>query len=129
MTDTAANGTNDTGDQPRRASSGGNADGQPRRASSGGDAGGQAQRVSSGGGADGQPRRASVVDLMLAVLKREYLIFVRYPADAVGGVVVSLLFFALLVYGGGGAPRPAPGRLLRGARARPPLRGPSVGGG
>jgi ABC-2 type transport system permease protein len=56
--------------------------------------------VSSGGGADGQPRRASVVDLMLAVLKREYLIFVRYPADAVGGVVVSLLFFALLFYGG-----------------------------
>ena len=46
------------------------------------------------------PRRATVVDLALAVLKREYLIFVRYPADAVGAVAVSLLFFALLFYGG-----------------------------
>jgi len=47
-----------------------------------------------------RPRRASVVDLTLAVLKREYLIFVRYPADAIGGIVVSTLFFALLFYGG-----------------------------
>jgi ABC-2 type transport system permease protein len=34
------------------------------------------------------------------VLYREYLIFVRYPANAVGGIVVSLFFFGLLFYGG-----------------------------
>jgi ABC-2 type transport system permease protein len=44
--------------------------------------------------------RATYLDLARAVLYREYLVFVRYPADAVGGVVVSLLFFGLLFYGG-----------------------------
>nr|WP_217350902.1 ABC transporter permease [Salinadaptatus halalkaliphilus] len=34
------------------------------------------------------------------MLYREYLIFVRYPANAIGGIVVSLFFFALLFYGG-----------------------------
>jgi ABC-2 type transport system permease protein len=34
------------------------------------------------------------------VLYREYLIFVRYPANAVGGIVVSLFFFGLLFVGG-----------------------------
>jgi ABC-2 type transport system permease protein len=33
-------------------------------------------------------------------LYREYLLFVRYPANAVGGIVVSLFFFGLLFYGG-----------------------------
>jgi ABC-2 type transport system permease protein len=34
------------------------------------------------------------------VLYREYLVFVRYPANAVGGIVVALFFFGLLFYGG-----------------------------
>jgi len=33
-------------------------------------------------------------------LYREYLIFVRYPANAVGGIVVALFFFGVLFYGG-----------------------------
>jgi len=49
---------------------------------------------------DGEPRRAGFWDLTKAVLYREYLVFVRYPADAVGGVVVALFFFGLLFYGG-----------------------------
>jgi len=49
---------------------------------------------------DETPRRATYWDLMKAVLYREYLIFVRYPANAVGGIVVSLFFFGLLFYGG-----------------------------
>ena len=52
------------------------------------------------GRADDAPRPASLVDLTLAVLKREYLLFVRYPADAAGGIIVSLFFFGLLFYGG-----------------------------
>jgi len=33
-------------------------------------------------------------------LYREYLIFVRYPANAIGGIVVALFFFGVLFYGG-----------------------------
>jgi ABC-2 type transport system permease protein len=46
------------------------------------------------------PRPATYVDLIRAVLYREYLIFVRYPANAIGGIVVALFFFGLLFYGG-----------------------------
>jgi ABC-2 type transport system permease protein len=49
--------------------------------------------------ADGE-RRAGYLDLSRAVLYREYLIFVRYPANALGGIVISLFFFGLLFYGG-----------------------------
>jgi len=49
---------------------------------------------------DGDPRPATHLDLARAVLYREYLLFVRYPANAVGGIVVSLFFFGLLFYGG-----------------------------
>jgi len=53
------------------------------------------------GTADGTtPRRAGYRHLMRAVLYREYLVFVRYPANAVGGIVVALFFFGLLFYGG-----------------------------
>ncbi|ERG88405.1 MAG: hypothetical protein J07HX5_00550 [halophilic archaeon J07HX5] len=38
--------------------------------------------------------------LARAVLYREFLIFVRYPANAIGGIVVALLFFGGLFYGG-----------------------------
>jgi len=48
----------------------------------------------------GGRRRAGYRHLAAAVLYREYLIFVRYPANAVGGIVVSLFFFGLLFYGG-----------------------------
>jgi ABC-2 type transport system permease protein len=46
------------------------------------------------------PRKAGYYHLVRAVLYREYLVFVRYPADAVGAVFVSVFFFALLFYGG-----------------------------
>jgi len=46
------------------------------------------------------PKRATYADLAKQVLYREYLIFVRYPANAVGGIVISLFFFGLLFYGG-----------------------------
>ena len=45
-------------------------------------------------------RRATLLDLARAVCYREYLVFVRYPADAVGGIVVALFFFGLIFYGG-----------------------------
>lgn len=38
--------------------------------------------------------------LVRAVLYREYLVFVRYPANAIGGIVVALFFFGVLFYGG-----------------------------
>jgi ABC-2 type transport system permease protein len=44
--------------------------------------------------------RAGYWRLARTVLYREYLIFVRYPADAIGGIVVSLIFFGFLFYGG-----------------------------
>jgi len=46
------------------------------------------------------PQRATYTDLAKQVLYREYLIFVRYPANAVGGIVISLFFFGVLFYGG-----------------------------
>jgi len=48
----------------------------------------------------GEPRPAGYWLLAKAVLYREYLIFVRYPANAIGGIVISLFFFGLLFYGG-----------------------------
>jgi ABC-2 type transport system permease protein len=47
-----------------------------------------------------QPRPSGYRGLARAVLYREYLLFVRYPANAVGGIVISLFFFGLLFYGG-----------------------------
>ena len=49
---------------------------------------------------ESEPRRAGYLLLARAVLYREYLIFVRYPANAIGGIVISLFFFGLLFYGG-----------------------------
>ena len=49
---------------------------------------------------EGDPRPATYYHLTRAVLYREYLIFVRYPANAIGGVVVALFFFGVLFYGG-----------------------------
>ena len=46
------------------------------------------------------PRPATYYHLARAVLYREFLIFVRYPANAIGGIVVSLFFFGVLFYGG-----------------------------
>ncbi|MEF8801866.1 MAG: ABC transporter permease [Halolamina sp.] len=46
------------------------------------------------------PRPATYYHLARAVLYREFLIFVRYPANAVGGIVVALFFFGVLFYGG-----------------------------
>jgi ABC-2 type transport system permease protein len=46
------------------------------------------------------PRPAGYGTLARAVLYREYLIFVRYPANAIGGIVIALLLFGLLFYGG-----------------------------
>jgi len=51
------------------------------------------------GGRDGV-ERAGYTHLARAVLYREYLVFVRYPANAVGGIVVALFFFGVLFYGG-----------------------------
>ena len=48
----------------------------------------------------GTPRPAGYRHLVRAVLYREYLIFVRYPANAIGGIVIALFFFGLLFYGG-----------------------------
>ncbi len=45
-------------------------------------------------------RRAGYYHLARAVLRREFLLFVRYPADALGGIVISLFFFGVLFYGG-----------------------------
>ena len=46
------------------------------------------------------PRAAGYYHLARAVLHREFLLFVRYPANAVGGIVISLFFFGVLFYGG-----------------------------
>ena len=46
------------------------------------------------------PREAGYYHLARAVLHREFLLFVRYPANAVGGIVISLFFFGVLFYGG-----------------------------
>ena len=46
------------------------------------------------------PQPATYYHLARAVLLREFLLFVRYPANAIGGVVVALFFFIVLFYGG-----------------------------
>lgn len=46
------------------------------------------------------PRKAGYYHLARAVLYREFLIFVRYPANAIGGIIVALFFFGVLFYGG-----------------------------
>ena len=46
------------------------------------------------------PRPATYYHLARAVLYREFLLFVRYPANAIGGIVVALFFFGVLFYGG-----------------------------
>jgi ABC-2 type transport system permease protein len=50
--------------------------------------------------AETEPRPATYYHLARAVLYREFLIFLRYPANAVGGIVVAIFFFGLLFYGG-----------------------------
>ena len=67
---------------------------------------------------DTEPRPATFYHLARAVLYREYLIFVRYPANAVGGVVIALFFFGVLFYGG---------RLLAGQALTDSLEGIIVG--
>jgi ABC-2 type transport system permease protein len=64
------------------------------------------------------PRPATYYHLAKAVLYREYLIFVRYPANAIGGIVISLFFFGVLFYGG---------RLLAGQALTDSLSGIIVG--
>jgi ABC-2 type transport system permease protein len=56
-------------------------------------------------------RPAGYAQLAKAVLYREYLVFVRYPANAIGGIVISVFFFGLLFYGG----RMLAGRALTGS--------------
>jgi ABC-2 type transport system permease protein len=51
-------------------------------------------------GVTSNARPATYYHLARAVLYREYLIFVRYPANAIGGIVVALFFFGVLFYGG-----------------------------
>ena len=50
--------------------------------------------------APSEPRPATYYHLAKAVLYREYLLFVRYPANAIGGIIVALFFFGVLFYGG-----------------------------
>jgi len=69
-------------------------------------------------GVDDDPRPATYYHLARAVLYREYLVFVRYPADAIGGVVVALFFFGVLFYGG---------RLLAGRALTDSIEGIVVG--
>jgi ABC-2 type transport system permease protein len=64
------------------------------------------------------PRPATYYHLARAVLYREYLIFVRYPANAIGGIVISLFFFGVLFYGG---------RLLAGQALTDSIEGIIVG--
>lgn len=49
---------------------------------------------------DSAATRAGYAALVRAVLYRELLVFVRYPANAVGGIVVAVFFFGVLFYGG-----------------------------
>ena len=48
----------------------------------------------------GRPRPAGYYRLARAVLYREAVLFVRYPANAIGGVVIAVFFFGVLFYGG-----------------------------
>jgi len=50
--------------------------------------------------AEADPRPATYYHLARAVLYREFLIFLRYPANAIGGIVVAIFFFGVLFYGG-----------------------------
>ena len=50
--------------------------------------------------APSEPQPATYYHLAKAVLYREYLLFVRYPANATGGIIVALFFFGVLFYGG-----------------------------
>jgi len=68
-------------------------------------------------GAD-EPQPATYYHLARAVLYREFLIFVRYPANAIGGVVVALFFFGVLLFGG---------RLLAGQALAESIEGIVVG--
>jgi ABC-2 type transport system permease protein len=43
---------------------------------------------------------AGYLTLIRAVLYREALLFIRYPANAIGGIVVALFFFIVVFYGG-----------------------------
>ena len=74
--------------------------------------------AADGPGTGDEPRPATYYHLARAVLYREFLIFVRYPANAIGGIVVSLFFFGLLFYGG---------RLLAGQALTDSLEGIIVG--
>ena len=65
-----------------------------------------------------EPAPATYIHLAKAVLYREYLIFVRYPANATGGIVVALFFFGVLFYGG---------RLLTGRALTDSIEGIIVG--
>ena len=56
--------------------------------------------VSARSAADADPRPATRWHLLRAVLVREFLITVRYPANAIGGIVVAVFFFGVLFYGG-----------------------------
>jgi ABC-2 type transport system permease protein len=49
---------------------------------------------------DERAARAGYATLARAVLYRELLVFVRYPANAIGGIVVAVFFFGVLFYGG-----------------------------
>jgi ABC-2 type transport system permease protein len=59
-----------------------------------------AEEPAAGLGSGNEPRDAGYRKLIKAVLYREYLIFVRYPFNAVGGVVISVFFFGVMFYGG-----------------------------
>jgi ABC-2 type transport system permease protein len=74
--------------------------------------------AADGPGAGDEPRPATYYHLGRAVLYREFLIFVRYPANAIGGIVVSLFFFAALFVGG---------RLLAGQALTDSIEGIVVG--
>ena len=86
-----------------------------------------ANAVQSAGGAtvsstpttrESEPKPATYYHLAKAVLYREFLIFVRYPANAIGGIVVALFFFGVLFYGG---------RLLTGRALTDSIEGIIVG--
>lgn len=75
-------------------------------------------QASEGETADAGAQPATYYHLARAVLYREFLIFVRYPANAIGAVVVSVFFFTVLFYGG---------RLLAGDALADSLEGILVG--
>jgi len=91
--------TDENGEQPR--ADGGRASNGLSRAGQTGDLS-QAEQNGDRSRAEqaGDLPRAGYTRLAKSVLYREFLIFVRYPADAIGGIVVALLFFGFLFYGG-----------------------------